>query len=216
MPAQAVQSPEATWRQHYATGRGERHWPAEELVRFAGRRGGFKHETVLEVGCGNGANVRLLRETAHRVIGVDLLPDVLGDVQRHKAVSVAAGDARRLPVRDGMVDGIADVMTSQHVPWHAHKSLYAEFRRVAGPEAWLFVYHLGMGTTTTGAAMSGTFTYHGLPLFPDAGLICLPPRWALAECLASVGWRVQEQRAMTRTYPDGTTAVYHVIEGEAV
>lgn len=170
----------------------------------------------MEVGCGNGANLRLLCETAHRSIGLDFIPDVLLDVKRRKGLALVAGDVRTLPLVSESVDGIVDAMVSQHVCWRDHVPLYREYRRVATPDAWLFVYHLAMGTTVTGAESLGSFTWNDLPLFPEAGQTCLPPRWAMEEALADAGWRVREVRALTRTYPCGSTAVYHVIEGEAV
>ena len=56
----------------------QRKYPNEELCRFIGRR--FSHLSiaerqkmrVLEVGCGSGANLRMLAEEYFQVIGIDI------------------------------------------------------------------------------------------------------------------------------------------------
>lgn len=69
-------------------------------------------DTVVDLGCGTGANFPALRERvgpAGRVVGVDLTPELL-DVARSRAaawdnVHVVRGDAARPPVA-GPVDGV--------------------------------------------------------------------------------------------------------------
>ncbi|MFC7166820.1 class I SAM-dependent methyltransferase [Halospeciosus flavus] len=64
-------------------------------------------DTVLDVGCGTGANAPTLREqvgASGRVVGVDLTEALLRRA-RTRGVDVVRGDATRLPV-DGPVDGV--------------------------------------------------------------------------------------------------------------
>ncbi len=211
--------PESVWATHYATSAGFRYWPCEELVRsLSGRRFG----TVLEAGCGNGANLWLLAEHADTVVGVDSEPAALSVASEYMTrrgvrnrVALRTGDVAALPADDASVDAVVDVMVSQHARWGEHRARYAEYRRVLRPKGWLFLYHLAMGTSTgPEPTQVDAFTYERLSLFPDAGQICLPPRWALQDAMADAGFVVTTSRAATRHYADGQMAVYHVLEGE--
>ncbi|MCL7416307.1 MAG: class I SAM-dependent methyltransferase [Halalkalicoccus sp.] len=65
-----------------------------------------RRERIADVGCGTGELTRVLaRESPADVVGIDADPDLLGVAREH--VSVLAGDATRLPLRDGAVDLVA-------------------------------------------------------------------------------------------------------------
>lgn len=209
-PVTTPQPAAVTWSQHYATAAGYRYWPNEELVRWLSRVPLQVGARVLEVGCGNGANIRAL--TAYRVVGLDLCRAVLYDVTDEAAV--VQGDITRLPFADSAFDAVVDCMTSQHVPWDAHQALYAEYRRVLAPGGRVFLYHLAAGTSTAGGARLSTHTYDRIGLFPSAGLVCLPTESALARAMARAGLTVTESHSLTRTYATGRRAHYAVIEGE--
>lgn len=210
------------WEQHNAADAGSRFWPNEELVRAVSRRSDVESHTVVEVGCGNGANLWFLAEAAHNVIGVDFTESALMSARRYMRqrqaanVALVQGDVNRLPLADASVDGIVDVMVSQHVPFRDHVTLFREYRRVLALGGWLFLYHLGMGTSARGSQMVSAFTHDCLPLFPVAGLVSLPPAWAMTEALAAAGFSVSQPRSSVRIYPDGDVAHYLVCEGETV
>lgn len=214
----------AVWRDHYATGAGCRWWPNEELVRALSQR---EASRVLEVGCGNGANLRFLREAVDKVVGVDFCLDPMRTAQKYVnhtvpgelrtgTVRFAAADVRHLPFASASFDGVVDVMTSQHLPWTERASLYAEYRRVLRPGGWLFLYHLGEGTATGEAPRvpGQPFMVDGPALFPTAGPTACPPGWALRDVVERAGLRVTSARWLQRSYDGGRTAVYHVMEGE--
>lgn len=210
-----------TWAAHYATPDGFRYMPSEELVRFCGRRGALGH--VLEVGCGNGANLWYLTRTADEAVGVDFttialqaaraLCDDERDRRHGSHARLVAASAYALPFADASFDTVVDVMVSQHVAWGDHVTLYREYRRVLRRGGTAFVYHLGAGTTGT---RWGTYDYPaGIDLFPAAGHVCLPDGWALHGSLVHSGFGTIIRRGMDRTYPDGERACYVVIEGTA-
>jgi ubiquinone/menaquinone biosynthesis C-methylase UbiE len=212
-------APGETWARHYATGAGFRWWPCEELVRAVGGR---EFGTVVEVGCGNGANLWFLAERARQVIGIDGEAGAVEAAEQYMArrgvknVSVGLGDATQLAFADGSVDAVVDVMVSQHLLLREHDAVYREYRRVLRPGGWLFLYHLAEGTTVAGKGLLvDAFTRSQIDLFPEAGRVCTPPAWVLMEQLGAAGFKVGRPGAMTRFYPSGAMANYAVIEGEA-
>lgn len=234
MPALTSPTVVETWATHYATEAGRRYWPCEELVRFAGRRGAFLGDRVLEVGCGNGANLWFLAEKVGTTVGVDLHLGALREATAYAAargcgqetrdsrpgrrtragdVVVAQGEIGRLPFVDGVFDGVADLMVSQHAPWDAHRALYGEYRRVVRRGGWGFLYHLTARTTGRGTGGPDT---DRLALFPEAGFTCLPEPGSLVFALETEGWRVDGLRGLSREYPDGAVAHYAVVDATAV
>jgi SAM-dependent methyltransferase len=226
----------ATWAAHYATREGFRYMPAEELVRFCGRQAGrgWTLGRVLEVGCGNGANLWYLAEQSHLAVGVDFCGEALQAareicrlrgcgqetcesrsgrrVWKSPAVLVSAS-AGRLPFGAGTFDTVVDLMVSQHMLWREHDGLYREYRRVLRPGGAAFLYHLVQGTS---GSVPRFFDYpKGIDLFPAAGRVCLPDQTLLAATFERSGFGAVEQRSMERSYPDGSHARYAVIEGFA-
>lgn len=222
-----------TWQAHYAAATGFRYWPCEELVRTAAQH---FYGTVVEVGCGNGANLWYLAQRADHVVGLDFCPEALdaaraymvergvnvvhrgnGRVWSYGTVSTVLADLRApLPLSDGRADLLVDAMTSQHLPWIDHRRLYAEYRRVLTIDGRLFLYHLDAGTT--GAGQEGPDVAR-LPLFPAAGLTCLPSPRALVAAVEAAGFRVVDQRGLAREYGSGkakdSVAHYTILEAIA-
>jgi SAM-dependent methyltransferase len=219
------------WAAHYATLSGYRFMPSEELVRFCGRQ---RHDLgrVLEVGCGNGANLWFLARQSNCAVGVDFHVPVLTAAQelcesygcgqetrdskpgRRVWLSpalLAGASAYDLPFTTHAFDTVVDSMVSQHFPWADHRDVYHEYRRVLRPGGKLFLLHLVMGTS--GSRYNREDYPEGIALFPDAGFTCLPGAGQLVHELRTVGFSSVEERGMTRSYPDGSTACYAVLEG---
>lgn len=85
-------------------------------------------ETVLDVGCGNGRPLALLREQGCVVVGLD---KSLGMVQNVDHSVVTVGDAQCLPCRDASFDAAAAFMMLYHVP--DQRAAVLELRRVVRP-----------------------------------------------------------------------------------
>jgi SAM-dependent methyltransferase len=86
-----------------------------------------QEDAILDLGCGWGRHMRLMREIGHQVIGVDLSPALLrravgeggggggggaGDTQSLPAPPVVAADMRRLPFAGGSFDAVLNLATS--------------------------------------------------------------------------------------------------------
>ncbi len=85
-------------------------------------------ERVLDVGCGTGALSRVLaEESGATVVGLDADTDLLAVAAEH--VPVVAGDALRLPVRDGAVDLVVCQALLVNLPDPG--AAVAEFRRAS-------------------------------------------------------------------------------------
>jgi SAM-dependent methyltransferase len=89
---------------------------------------------VLELGCGAGTYVRLLAKRGHSVIGLDYsLPSlgraVAADLAR--AGSYVAGDASRLPFRDGSFKAVTCIGVLQTL--EGHEATLSEIARVLEP-----------------------------------------------------------------------------------
>lgn len=100
----------------------QRRWPNEEFCRFMGRRFFGKPDSerkltkILEVGCGTGANLRLLAEEGFDAYGielsheaVDLVPHLLG---KRNHCSVICGNMMELPWDGNYFHAIVDVFSS--------------------------------------------------------------------------------------------------------
>ena len=94
---------------------------------------------ILDVGCGEGqAEVAIgrLQISQVRLVGVDLVVSKVAaarqeTVSHNQRVEFAAGDAARLPFRDGVFDSIYSVAVLQHVA--DVEAAVAEFARVTAP-----------------------------------------------------------------------------------
>lgn len=102
----------------------QRKWPNEEFCRFMGRnffpmpeheRGSAK---ILEVGCGTGANLRLLTAEGFDAYGIELskeavslVPLLVGDIKA-KRCEVVCGNMMELPWTDAYFNAVVDVFSS--------------------------------------------------------------------------------------------------------
>lgn len=64
-----------------------------------------EHSLVADIGCGPGATARLLAESGHRVLAMDLAEDSLASAQG-PGVTVVRAHAERLPLTSGSLDAV--------------------------------------------------------------------------------------------------------------
>ncbi len=184
-----------------------RHYPNEELIRFLGGTllkesdaGGRSGTRVLEVGCGNGANLWAVAAEGLQAHGVDLSPTGLRLAQatlrrRQVQASLTVGDALRLPYRTGTFDAAYDVVSLQHLPFERLGEAYAEVHRVLRPGGRFFACHMGARTWDHdhgGGRLVGHHTFDNMglgALFPSLGVISLPEAEDVEGALDAVGFR---------------------------
>jgi SAM-dependent methyltransferase len=151
---------------------------ADAMVTYLPWRGGGR---LLDVGCGDGRQLALMRDLGWTAEGVDF-----------DAKAVAAARARGLHVRVGSLadqhfpDGSFDAVTLSHVIEHVHEPLrlLQEIRRVLKPEGHLVVLTpnaAGMGRRLYGAAWRGLEPPRHLTVFSPRSLRLLFRQAGFAE-----------------------------------
>lgn len=103
-------------------------WNAEALARIAAALPAGA--LVADVGCGPGNDTVRLRELGLRAHGFDLSQAML--TAREVPGQVRA-DLRRLPLPDGVLDGLWCIAVLLHIPRELVPGALAEFRRVLRP-----------------------------------------------------------------------------------
>ncbi|MCR4963434.1 MAG: methyltransferase domain-containing protein [Firmicutes bacterium] len=107
-----------------------------KAVRLAGLRAG---DAVIDVGCGSGETVHLLRsELAIEAVGVDISPALIAlGKQKFPGLPLQVGDMEKLPYGDGVfAAALAECVLS--LAEHPHRAL-AEIRRCLRPGGALIV-----------------------------------------------------------------------------
>lgn len=100
---------------------------------------------VLDAGCGTGRAFPLLRDAvgaAGRVVGVDVTPEMIRSARdrgRAEVGPLLIADVGRLPLRDGVADGVLASGLISHVPRPA--AVLAELARVTRPGGRLALFH---------------------------------------------------------------------------
>ncbi|MEV0718263.1 class I SAM-dependent methyltransferase [Asanoa sp. NPDC050611] len=118
---------------------------------------------VVDVGCGPGREVDLLRGRGFQVVGLDLS---LGQLRAGGLRAVAQADMRRLPVRTASVDAVWCQAALLHLPRAAVPTVLGEFARVVrGGGALFLALAEGDGADWEVAENYGSdlrrwFTYH--------------------------------------------------------
>lgn len=103
--------------------------------RRLGYFGFHPEERIVEIGCGDGLNLRLLRESGcRRLVGTDISLGLLAHVRE---TPVVAGDVFALPFPDGAVDAVLIDSVLHHLTPLAPS--LAELRRVLRPGGRLCV-----------------------------------------------------------------------------
>lgn len=116
-------------------------WPENELVRWAStlERG----SRVLEVGCGNGANLRALKSFDLDVVGIDIAREaLLASPWLWKGCEVKVGSAVELEFDGESFDAVADVQCLQHLASEDLLIAYAEASRVLNHNGRFFSMHI--------------------------------------------------------------------------
>jgi SAM-dependent methyltransferase len=140
---------------------------------------------VLDVGCGTGRWIRRYSSLGFCATGVDATLQMLRVARtRGTTTPLVAGEANRLPFRDGEFDLVSDVTVIQHIPAAVQSQALVEMTRVLKPGGRLILFELIRGEDSH--------------IFPRT-----PQNWLglAASCgLRSVGWFGQEYFFLDRLF----------------
>lgn len=101
---------------------------------------------VLDLGCGTGRWLRRYASLGFEATGVDATPQMLGVARtRGTTAPLVAGEANRLPFRDGEFDVVADVTVIQHIPAALQPEALLEMTRVLKPGGRVILFELIRG-----------------------------------------------------------------------
>ena len=95
-------------------------------------------DRVLDLGCGPGSDAAVFADRGLDVVGVDVTHSFLAAAREDVDGHFCRGDARRLSVADGAVDGVWACASLHHVPRADLPAALAECRRVLAPGGALF------------------------------------------------------------------------------
>lgn len=85
---------------------------------------------LLDVGCGYGRWFELYQSKNMRVVGLDIVPELVERGQQlHPEAVFVVGDARQLPFDSAEFDAIITVTVAQWVPLDQQRTLFHEFSR---------------------------------------------------------------------------------------
>ena len=98
---------------------------------------------ILDIGCGNGRHLKLLRNSGRRAFGLDRSPTLLKAATALDGILVL-GDMRRLPFAPGSFTGLICMFTTfgYFGSPSAHRNLLAEFARVVDASGTLVLDYL--------------------------------------------------------------------------
>ena len=130
----------------------QRRYPNEELVRFMARH--FFHVpvhsrrdiSVLEVGCGTGANLRMIAQEEFDTYGLDLSEQAVTIAQLFVdkwGGVVKAGSMTKIPFGDQEFSAVVDVFSSNCLPVLEFEKCLDEIYRVLKPGGLFFSYSPG-------------------------------------------------------------------------
>jgi SAM-dependent methyltransferase len=125
---------------HIATEFAERWWNVhldQAIDSFASRL--KPGATVLDLGCGPGRDIALLRRRGYDVIGMDLSQGMLREAQQRVGGLLAGADMRRLPLPDASLNGVWLCAALLHLPRADALPTLQEIWRVLRDDGVLYV-----------------------------------------------------------------------------
>lgn len=129
------------WESLWSSPRSFHQWPAEPFLKWLNEQP--PHISLLEVGCGNGANLRAT-DDVQVVAGVDISREAIRRATfRAPWATLKVADVCDLPFTDDLFDAVADIQCLQHI--QDQTTAWAEITRVLRPGGQVFSMWLQLG-----------------------------------------------------------------------
>lgn len=213
------------WEQIHSQ-RGWGKYPNEELVSFIGRN--FfnipeeerKNIKILEVSCGQGANLWFLAKEGFDVYGMDVSPSAMEKAEKYlnEAHNVRANlkvaDASELPYENEFYEIVIDCATIQHLPFKDHGNVYSEIYRILNPTGYFWSFHIAKGSWGYGTGKLIDYeTFDNLSDGPltDMGVSCMPSDKDLETLLLNRGFKINGVEKYSLTHEHQRKEIIHWI-----
>lgn len=213
---------EEVWEQIHS----DRTWgkyPNEELVRFIGsnffnlpieERSNIK---ILEVGCGQGANLWFLAKEGFDVHGVDISISAIKKAGKYlkEAYNVkaklGAEDVRNLLYKNDSFDVVVDCNMIQHISYTDHKVAYKEIYRILKPGGVFWCFHIGKGRGYGRLPWVDYRTVDSIPKGPlaNTGITCLLEDRDIKNLLENTGFEILDVEKHIRTHDSQVNELIH-------
>jgi SAM-dependent methyltransferase len=205
----------------------QRRYPNEQCVAFLA--GAYFHLSVaerraievLELGCGSGANLWMIAREGFSAHGIDYSPAgirVCREVLDCWGVSanLKVGDIRQLPYSTGTFDAVVDVLTTIHVAFDDHHTIWREVYRCLKEGGRFFSYHWGENSISLrcGAPLIDHCTVgnisSGYP-YAGSGTNCFLSANEVHKGLTEAGFHDVNVEKFTRTYKNQTQTFEYLV-----
>ncbi len=90
-------------------------WWTVHVARYRHALDFVEGKRVLDIACGTGYGLSMLRERAREVVGVDVDVTAITDAKTWAHADVLLGDGRKLPFRNACFDAVVSFETIEHV-----------------------------------------------------------------------------------------------------
>jgi ubiquinone/menaquinone biosynthesis C-methylase UbiE len=202
------------------------HYPNEELVRFIGRNlfrlsnAERKSVKILEVGCGQGANVWFLAKEGFTIHGIDVSSSAITKAEKFLAEThgvkafLEVADLRDLPYESEYFDVVIDNVTIQHVTYSDHKKAYKEIYRILKPGSLFWNFHIAKESWGHGTGdLIDHETFDNLTEGPlaDVGTTCMLSAEDITNLLKDAGFSIISLEKITRTCNNQEKELIHWI-----
>lgn len=207
---------ETTYRKYGLSA--QRLYPNEEFVRFIGRhfipilQEERSRISILELGCGTGANLWMLAKEGFEAHGIDFAPTAITlckETMEKWGVRFECnvGNMLDLSYPDCRFDAVADVFSATHLPFSLHERVYQEAYRVLKPGGRFFSYHPNDQSYSyrhSGGQLHERYTVAdvGAP-YQGNGLMCFLPETECRALLEKTGFNGIKIERIGRTYENG-------------
>ena len=110
----------------------------EHIYRYRFASYFVKNKRVLDIACGEGyGSAALLRAGASSVVGIDISVNTCRHARQKYGVDICSGDARRIPLQNGVIDVIVSFETIEHMG--QPEQFLSECKRVLTPDGLLII-----------------------------------------------------------------------------
>ena len=200
-------------------------YPNEELVRFIGRnffkipREERRNLKILEVGCGQGANLWFLAKEGFDVYGIDVSPSAIRKAKNYlesewniRSVKLYKQDIRDIQFEDEMFDVIIDVATIWCVSYTDHMRVYERIFRLLKSGGYFWSFHIAEGSWGYGTGNLIDYkTFDNITEGPlqNQGITCMLSDKDIKTLLKNIGFKVISLEKHVRTYEHQQKEVIH-------